>query len=128
MNNFAGIVRRHKPRGWRIVEREPGKKFFAVAAVDLKTIFTVPVVDRHSLQIYLHEVGHIRYNHFKHGAASHIEEYEAERYAFAVMRHEGIAVPRKSLLRARSNVRNRIKEDQKRGIKIDPKVKRWSRP
>jgi hypothetical protein len=124
--NYASIVRRHKPRGWHLKFRPAGTKLWAMADFGLKTIFTVPVVDRDTLQIYLHEVGHVRYRHYPVATPAHVEEYEAERYSFAAMRHEGVPVPRKSLYRAKSNVRRRIKEDVKRGVRIDPKVKRWS--
>ncbi|MBI4375412.1 MAG: hypothetical protein HY549_03085, partial [Elusimicrobia bacterium] len=55
------------------------------------------------------------------------EEYEAERWAFDRMREAGIAVPRKSLRRAKSYVAYKIRQARRRGAKtVDRQALRWA--
>jgi len=108
-------------------------------------------VTRRALHIFLHECAHIALGHVKtaqfapmlpHGgpgpapAASlprirrkprHVEEYEAEQWAFDRMRESGIPIPRKSLRRAKSYVVYKIRQARRRGAKvIDKDAQRWA--
>lgn len=105
------------PSPWRVVWRDPHNKrgqFFCpgvgwargVADFHNKLLECVPVVDRESLLVYLHEVGHIE---LKHGVDHYWEElaqceYEAETYAIKALRAYGIAVPRTYIAKAKSYV------------------------
>ena len=109
---------------------------------------------RRALHVFLHEcanvaLGHVRGNkvaqfgptlpHVGPGPAQaapwpkpgrksrHVEEYEAERWAFARMRESGIPVPRKSMRRAKSYVAYKIRQARRRGAKtIDQEAQRWA--
>lgn len=83
---------------------------------------------RRALAIFLHECGHFRAGkgHFRAQLFRHVEEYEAERWGQGMMRLEGIAVPRAELRAAKVYVRDCIKEDEVRGIKIASHIRRWS--
>lgn len=111
-------------------------------------------VTRRALHIFLHECAHVALGHVKadkaaqfaptlsHGcpgpaqAASeprimrkprHVEEYEAEQWAFARMRESGIPIPRKSLRRAKSYVAYKIRQARRRGAKVvDREAQRWA--
>jgi len=108
-------------------------------------------VTRRALHIFLHECAHVALGHVKaahfaptlpHGgpgpvqAASeprvrrkprHVEEYEAEQWAFDRMRESGIPIPRKSLRRAKSYVAYKIRQARRRGAKaVDREAQRWA--
>ena len=104
-------------------------------------------VTRRALHIFLHECAHVALGHvfaptLPHGgpgpaqAASeprimrkprHVEEYEAEQWAFARMRESGIPIPRKSLRRAKSYVAYKIRQARRRGAKaVDREAQRWA--
>jgi len=111
-------------------------------------------VTRRALHIFLHECAHIALGHIKadkaaqfaptlpHGGPGpaqatseprirhkprHVEEYEAEQWAFDRMRESGIPIPRKSLRRAKSYVAYKIRQAQRRGAKaVDREAQRWA--
>jgi len=84
-------------------------------------------VTRRSLHIYLHELAHIVLNHQRQ-KPRHIEEYEAETWAFAKMREHGVSVPRKSLQRAKAYVDRKIRQAEARGAKkIDHRARAFSK-
>ena len=104
-------------------------------------------VTRRALHIFLHECAHVALGHvfaptLPHGgpgpvqAASmprirrkprHVEEYEAEQWAFDRMWESGIPIPRKSLKRAKSYVAYKIRQAQRRGAKaVDQDAQRWA--
>ncbi len=128
-----GIIRRHLPRGWRLRQRPPTPTLWGLTDPYRRRIDCPPLVDRGALFIFFHEVGHVRYRHDFYDAPHpghaipHVEEYEAEIYAIKAMRHEGIAVPRKQLRRAKENVRTCVKADRAKGRAIVPKIEKWSK-
>lgn len=71
---------------------------------------------RRRLHIYLHEVAHIVLNHVGRKPV-HVQEMEAEKWAFDVMRKEGVPIPRKSTQRAKRYVARKIKQAIRRGAK-----------
>jgi hypothetical protein len=108
-------------------------------------------VTRRALHIFLHECAHVALGHVKaaqfaptlpHGGPGpaqaatesrirrkprHVEEYEAEQWAFARMRESGIPIPRKSLRRAKSYVAYKIRQARRRGAKaVDGEAQRWA--
>ena len=54
-----------------------------------------------------------------HSKPEYLQEYEAELWAFAVMRAEGIEIPAKSLERAANYVRYLIHEAEKHGVTVN---------
>ena len=121
-----GIVRRHLPRGWQHVVASAGP-YWAYADSEHRHIVTSqPVSDRWWLQMFLHEVGHVRIKHHKDNPPRHVEEYEAEIYALEVMRHEGVPVTRAGLRRAKVNVDGRIIEDRYKDVEILPHIEKWA--
>jgi hypothetical protein len=110
------IARRRKPRGWRIVERQPRHGALGMATRANRIIYVPPLKSLASLFIYLHEVAHVVNRHL-HGIPVHEEfphdweyEFEAERWAIDALRAEGFSVPRAFQKAARENVRHRIEE------------------
>ena len=108
-------------------------------------------VTRRALHVFLHECAHVALGHVGANKAAqfgptlphvgpgaapvprsgrkprHVEEYEAERWAFDHMREAGIAVPRKSLKRAKNYVAYKIRQARRRGAKtIDQAAQRWA--
>lgn len=84
-------------------------------------------VTRRSLYVFLHECAHHLLGHLTDRRATHVHELEAERWAHATMRAEGIAVPRKETKRAKRYVATKIRRALKRGAKsIDPKAARFA--
>ena len=111
-------------------------------------------VTRRALHVFLHECAHVVLGHVGANKAAqfgptlphvgpgsteaapgprakrkprHVEEYEAERWAFDRMRESGISVPRKSLRRAKSYVAYKIRQARRRGAKtINQEARRWA--
>ena len=111
-------------------------------------------ITRRALHVFLHECAHVALGHVGANKAAqfrptlphvgpgltvaapgprakrkprHVEEYEAERWAFDRMRESGISVPRKSLRRAKSYVAYKIHQARRRGAKtIDQEAQRWA--
>ncbi len=123
-------------------------------AYSLEEIAVPRPVTRRALHVFLHECAHVALGHVRANKAAqfgptlphvgpgparaapgprsgrkprHVEEYEAERWAFDRMRESGIPVPRKSLKRARSYVAYKIRQARRRGAKtIDQEAQRWA--
>src|SRR6266699_651150 len=93
---IAGIAAKHTPDD---VVVEYRRTLSGCAWVKTRKVSVPKPVTRRALHIYLHEIAHIVLNHVNK-KPRHVEEFEAEQWAFRVMREEGIAVPRKSLTRA----------------------------
>lgn len=123
------IAKRHKPKGWRV--RESRVRFASgsgEADWNKKTLYVPLLRDEASLFIYLHEVGHVKRDHFHLNLATHVSEYEAEQYAIHVFRSEGVSVSRAHLKLARWRVNEWITSDYNRGIPITGYVQRWAQP
>lgn len=117
------IAARNTPEGWTVQYRN---SLTGCCNYEKRLIETPKPRTRRALHIYLHEVAHAVL-HANSRKASHVQEYEAETWAFRVMREEGIAVPRKSLEKARAYVRRKIDMAVRRGAKrIDAAAKDWS--
>lgn len=75
----------------------------------------------------LHEFAHVHLKHWHVGLPEAQIEYEAEHWAIATMRREGIAVPRVMIRKARQYVRWCIKREKEKGRrKIAPHVEEWA--
>lgn len=105
------IAARHTPDDLHVEYR---KRLTGCAWARGRRISAPRPVTRRALHVYLHEVAHVVLQHF-HDRPAHVQEYEAEQWAFAVMRAEGVAIPRASLERAKAYVAHTIMRDMGSG-------------
>lgn len=123
-NRLTAIALKYVPDGWTVEYR---KSLSGRAWGDKKLIQTPRPVTRRALHIFLHECGHAHLHFNGKKQKRYIEEYQAEQFAFEIMRKEGIAIPRQSLERAKRYVARKIKQAEVRGAKsIDPDVRKWA--
>ena len=108
---FAEIAARHTPGD---VEVEYRTKLTGCAWARSRKIAAPKPVTRRALHVYLHEVAHVVLEHF-HDRPVHVQEYEAEQWAFAVMRIEGVPIPRASTRRAKAYVAQSIMRELHHG-------------
>lgn len=121
------IVRRHRPRGWRV--RESRHRYAVQSALahwEKRTLYVPTLLDESALFLFLHECGHERQRHFHVDLPAHREEFEAEQYAIHVFRSEGIRLPKELLAAARARVREVIRKDEMRGVEIQLHVRKWA--
>jgi hypothetical protein len=121
---FQAVAKRHTPAD---VSVEFHKRLSGRAWPKHKRIVVPEPKTRRALHIYLHEVAHVVLNHVGK-VPRHVEEMEAEKWAFAVMRQEQIPIPRKSLQSARAYVGFKIRQARRRGAKrIDPEAAKFAK-
>jgi hypothetical protein len=121
---FAAIAAAETPTDVKVTFR---KSLSGCAWVASRKISVPRPVTRRALHIYLHEIAHIVLDH-RNQKPRHVEEFEAETWAFAKMREHGVAVPRKSLTRAKAYVARKIRQAKRRGAKhIDPRAAAFAR-
>jgi hypothetical protein len=101
---FSVIAAKHTPPNLQIVYR---KKLTGCAWVRGRKIAVPRPITRRALHVYLHEVGHVVLNHV-HDKPVHVQEFEAEQWAFAIMQREGVAIHQKSIHRAKAYVAQKI--------------------
>ena len=122
------VVKRHRPRGWRVRQSQHRWEWESAEADDTKRILSVPTLkDDDSLFLYLHEVGHVKQDHFKLKLAKHREEFEAERFALHIFRNEGIPVTKAIMKAVRMRLCGWIDYDIRRGVKIQHHIARWAK-
>jgi len=122
--NCSVIAFRHMPEGWRWIQR---KSLTGVCVYEDKKIYAPSPITRRALQVFLHECAHATLHaERKNGKPQYVKEYEAELWAFRVMRENGIRVSRKMIESAKAFVGWRISMAVRRGLKnVDKKIKRW---
>jgi hypothetical protein len=126
---YRKIVRRHLPRGWTVVERDPtDKPWRGLAEWRTHKLYVPPLTDRRALYVALHEIAHARlHTHIPDARiAPHVQEYEAEQLAMSLMRLESIPIPRVELRKAKKDVRGMIEDDRAHGWSIDSHIERWA--
>jgi hypothetical protein len=122
------IVKRHRPRGWRVRQSRHRWTWESAEADNIKRILSVPTLkDDISLFLYLHECGHVHQDHFKIALPRHREEFEAERYALHVFRNEGIPVTKAIMSGVRYRLGIHIEYDIKRNTPIQRHIARWAK-
>lgn len=148
---YDDIIKRHRPRGWRIAfsrrrdkaadkarklymrKRMPALKpgmsnVIAICDNGRKTIYAPHVVDEFTLQILLHECGHVHMKHFTHGkSCMHKEEWEAERWSMEIMRMEGIAVTPLIKRGVRRYIKLCLDHDESHGVPIHMHIERYAK-
>ena len=97
---YMAIAAKYTPADVTVAYR---KRLTGCAWARSRRIAAPRPVTRRALHVYLHEVAHIVLEHY-HEKSVHVQEFEAEQWAFAVMRAEGVSVPRASLRRAKAYV------------------------
>lgn len=86
-----------------------------------------PTTTRNRLYIWAHEVGHVALEHTSPSIPVYVREYEAERFAVALMREAGLHVPLTMIERGKCYVRSKIVKALRRGLRqIDPKIAAWA--
>jgi len=102
------------------------KGLYGRAFVNERRFYAPRPTTRRRLHIYLHEIAHIVLDH-RRQKPRHVEELEAEQWAFKTMRAEGVAVPRKATKRAKQYVAYKIRQAKSRGAKrIDSAAARFA--
>jgi hypothetical protein len=122
------IVKRYRPRGWKIVESKQRWEWSSAAVWSgNRTIYAPSLIDDDSLFLYLHEVGHVRLGHFDIDIPKHREEFAAECFAFHAFRAEGIPITKLIAEDAKTRIRIWIGRDTKKGIPIQHHIARWAK-
>jgi hypothetical protein len=120
------IVKRHRPRGWRVAQsRYRWDWSSAQADPNKRTLYVPTLKDDDSLFLYLHEVGHIVRRHWNVNLSKHREEFEAEHFAIHVFKTEGIPITNIIIRDVKYRLREHIKADRKRGVPIERHIARW---
>lgn len=127
---LADIVRRHKPRGYRIRHTKRMTKLMNGYASYRRKVLVVPqLINVEGLYVYLHECGHVHMCHFhkKVRPIPHREEYEAELYAINALRAERVFFPLRLRQAARAYIARHVRQDRKAKHDICQHVVLWSR-
>lgn len=125
------IMRRYRPRGWRVYESEHRRKHGGSGvcySAPRRLIVTPLVGDAWDLHTYLHECGHVHRGHFRRTIPHHREEFEAEMFGLHVLRAEGVPLPRGVWRESRKRVETAIAVDlvRKEPPPIYPPAQRWA--
>lgn len=119
------IMRLYKPRGWVVKMGGVAQRGASgLCSYATKTIRVPLVCDDYSLAVYLHEVAHVKL-HEHARTPSHVQEYEAEQWAFDALRKVGFRVTRTLLSSAKDNVRTHLIMNLVEGLPIDRAIRRW---
>jgi len=126
------IAKKWRPRGVTIRFRKDNYLIPAHATVlnDGSKEMYVPFPNsREALFIFLHECAHHHLGHLKPGYAEPMwrMEYEAEHWAMATMRSEGLHVPRSMIAEAKRYVAECACHDASKGVEEQPPavVRNW---
>ena len=106
----------------------PSASLAGSAFVDCRIITAPwPATTRRELYIVAHEIGHVALGHRARQLPVYVQEFEAERFAIALMRRAGLAVPRDMTARGKRYVALKIERAFRRGARwIDPDIARWA--
>ncbi len=127
---YYEIAKRYRPKGVKIrfkrVFNAPAEAYAMLKQDGTKEIYTPRPDCRDGLFYYLHECAHVILRHlYMEDLPIWKQEYEAEMWAIATMRREGIPVSRKMLKEAKKYVKACIKEAGK-DAKVPYKVRKWA--
>jgi hypothetical protein len=113
---YLGIAAKYTPTDIQISYRS---RLTGCAWARSRRISVPRPVTRRALHVYLHEVAHVVLAHF-HEKPVHLQEYEAEAWAFGIMEAEGVAIPWQSRLRAQAYVAQKVLQDKAQGGPVHP--------
>ena len=146
------VIKRHRPRGWRIYfgkrrteialaakdkdergVRRDGLIDCAYANFERRIIRSPHVGCEYTLQILLHEFAHVHLKHITYvgdpptkGIPLHKQEFEADRWSMEIMRMEGITVTKAIVLSHKRYLRRCIKLDKAAGVIIHKHIQKRS--
>jgi len=122
---YATIAARNTPIDIKI---RYDRKNLSGRAYVISRIISVPrPTTRRRLHVYLHEVAHVVLDH-QNQNPRYVEEFQAEQWAFDIMRKEGVRIPRKALHEAQRYVKLKIKQALARKAKsIDPAAAKFAK-
>jgi hypothetical protein len=116
---FLAIGMRHVPEGWTYKFRQCRGYCWQ----EQRLIDAPKPVTRRALAIWLHECAHAHLHNSRGRIPRHVEEMQAEQWAYARMREAGVPVPRKTTARGKAYVARKIRQAKAVGAKrIDPKA------
>lgn len=120
---FMAIAAKYVPEGYTVAYRK------SLSGNCSATHINAPKpVTRKALYIFLHECAHAHLHWPQRNKTRHVEEMEAEKWAHAKMRENGVPVPRAMTKRAKAYVRRKIRQAIMRGAKrIDPEAIRFAK-
>lgn len=128
---LVAIAKRYRPNGVSIKFRRDEYLTPAHAqqfADGSKVMYVPRPTTTAALYVYLHECAHHHLGHCKpdYREPLWLQEYEAEQWAIATMRREGVPVPRAMIWEAKKYVKECADIDAKKGRRPPPaKVVRW---
>ncbi len=142
---YEDILKRHRPRGWRVIHGSKRTKIALEAKADdekgkprpvtgvstalsdpvKKVIFAPYVVCEYTLHIVLHEFAHVKMEHWGRGESFlHKEEFEADRWAKEIMRLEGVKVTKAISRGCKRYLKHCLDKDEAAGVPIHTHIKR----
>ena len=123
------VARAYLPKSYTIKYR---KSLTGRANVVTKKIEAPKPITKKALLVWLHECGHIHYQHNRQtGDPRFVQEYLAETYALTIMKAEGIKVTRKMINESKIYISWRINQaierklNEERARKKYPEIFKW---
>lgn len=127
---YGDIIARHLPASYSLKERKlRSNRGFAMFRRD---IVCEPIVDNATLFVFLHECGHVHFQHLhddhqvKNGLPDWRVEYEADQYAIKAMRAHGLPIPRGRIREAKDVLGDCIVKALDRGEHVDDEVLKYA--
>ena len=127
---YVAIAKRYRPVGVKVRFKRPGTNLAPAHAKiyrdGRKEIYSPPPTTRDGLFYFLHECAHLILRHWHVKIPVWRQEYEAEQWAIATFRREGIPVSKAMTKDAKGYVKKLITAHVRRGRKMPPsKILRW---
>ena len=124
------IAKRYRPIGVKVRFKTKSKRLAPAHAKlfkdGTKEIYSPPPDTRDGLFYFLHECAHLILRHWHVKIPVWRQEYEAEQWAMATMRREGIPVSKAMTKDAKAYVRKLVTAHINKGKKAPPKkILRW---
>ena len=131
------LVAHYRPRGWNLHQIGVVPYYDGASYYPQRLIVIPLLICNFSMFTFFHEVGHVQRGHFANFDCNlpgrtlpgHVEEYEAENYAYHLMLAEAVPLPSVLVAGMRWNLNNYIRQDKKLDIQIMPYVlkgmQRW---
>jgi hypothetical protein len=128
MKRYQHIVKKHKPRGYRLLMRKLNATYGLAQFVRQITIDR-ELPEREALFYFLHECGHVNLRHLKveqQFQPTWLMEYEADQYAIKAMKADGIPIPRRCISENKEVMRDYIKKAHDIGQMVDDAVLKYA--
>lgn len=112
------------PKGWKVKYRNSlsGRCYYRKKVISTPKPNTIK-----SLHVFLHECGHAIL-HPKCNKSRYIHEYEAEMFAFKIIKEEGFSIPQDSIDNSKRHINRAINKALKRGLKnVDENILKYSK-